>query len=105
MIPDLTGVDPDDAFSTVPYEKGHTFLWYLETLLGGSKVFEPFLKAYIDKFKYKCLPSDTFKSFLLEYFNRRDVMFSFSQDKLTSSKAAKPVVILYSARMSFLQVL
>jgi len=68
LIPDLTGVDPDDAFSTVPYEKGHTFLWYLETILGGPKVFEPFLKAYLEKFKYKCLTSDMFKSFLLEYF-------------------------------------
>ena len=35
LVPDLTDVDPDDAFSIVPYEKGHTFLWYLEELLGG----------------------------------------------------------------------
>ena len=35
LIPDLTGVDPDDAFSTVPYEKGQTLLWYLESLVGG----------------------------------------------------------------------
>lgn len=36
LVVDLTGVDPDDAFSTVPYEKGHTFLFYLEQLLGGA---------------------------------------------------------------------
>lgn len=36
LVVDLTGVDPDDAFSTCPYEKGHTFLFYLEQLLGGS---------------------------------------------------------------------
>lgn len=35
LIPDLKGVDPDDAFSIVPYEKGFTLLFYLETLLGG----------------------------------------------------------------------
>lgn len=35
MIPDLRDVDPDDAYNSVPYEKGHTFLFYLEDLLGG----------------------------------------------------------------------
>ena len=31
----MVGIDPDDAFSTVPYEKGHTLLYYLETLVSG----------------------------------------------------------------------
>ena len=35
LRPTLTQVHPDDAFSTVPYEKGSAFLFYLETLLGG----------------------------------------------------------------------
>ena len=35
MRPTLTSVHPDDAFSSVPYEKGSAFLFYLETLLGG----------------------------------------------------------------------
>ena len=35
LVVDLTGVDPDDAFSIVPYEKGSTFLWYLEDTVGG----------------------------------------------------------------------
>ena len=35
LVPDMVGIDPDDAFSTVPYEKGHTLLYYLETLVGG----------------------------------------------------------------------
>lgn len=30
MMPKLEDVDPDDAFSSVPYEKGFNFLWYLE---------------------------------------------------------------------------
>ena len=38
LIPDLTGVDPDDAFSTVPYEKGYALLYYLEKLLGGPGI-------------------------------------------------------------------
>ncbi|XP_037072530.1 leukotriene A-4 hydrolase-like [Pollicipes pollicipes] len=68
LVPRLEGIDPDDAFSTVPYEKGHTFLWYLEQLVGGRDEFEPFLKAYIAKFKYKTLDSEDFRSFLTEFF-------------------------------------
>lgn len=35
LVVDLKGVDPDDAFSVVPYEKGQTFLRYLESVVGG----------------------------------------------------------------------
>ena len=27
MVPQLRDVDPDDAFSSIPYEKGMSFLW------------------------------------------------------------------------------
>lgn len=43
LVPDLKGVDPDDAFSSVPYEKGFTLLYYLENLVGGpGKVIKQF---------------------------------------------------------------
>jgi hypothetical protein len=35
LVPDLRGISPEDAFSTVPYEKGHTLLFHLEELAGG----------------------------------------------------------------------
>ncbi len=37
LIVDLKGKDPDDAFSSIPYEKGFTFLYHLEKLLGKDK--------------------------------------------------------------------
>jgi len=37
MIVDLKGKDPDDAFSSVPYEKGFNFLYYLDRLIGREK--------------------------------------------------------------------
>jgi len=37
LITDLKGKDPDDAFSSIPYEKGFTFLYHLEKLLGKDK--------------------------------------------------------------------
>ncbi|CAG2108930.1 unnamed protein product [Medioppia subpectinata] len=69
LLIDHRGVDPDDAFSTVPYYKGHTFLFYLEQLLGGPEVFEPFLRTYIDNFKYKVIETNDFRSFLQNYFS------------------------------------
>ena len=60
LVVDLDGVDPDDAFSVVPYEKGSTLLWYLEDLVGGPEIFEPFLKSYLENFKFKSI--DTGKS-------------------------------------------
>ena len=53
----------------VPYEKGSTFLWYLEDLVGGAAVFEPFLKSYYSNFAYKSIDSEQFKAFFLEKFS------------------------------------
>ena len=39
LVPKLDGVDPDDAFSSVPYEKGYSLLMYLEQKLGGPGKF------------------------------------------------------------------
>ena len=39
-------VDPDDSFSRIPYEKGFSLLWYLQSLLGIEK-FEGFLKGMV----------------------------------------------------------
>lgn len=35
LVPSLCDVDPDDAFSSVPYEKGFALLYHLEELMGG----------------------------------------------------------------------
>lgn len=35
LVLDLKGVHPDDSFSSVPYEKGHMFLRYIEHVVGG----------------------------------------------------------------------
>ena len=36
-------IDPDDSFSSIPYEKGFSLLYYLQSLLGVEK-FEGYLK-------------------------------------------------------------
>ena len=71
LVPSLIGVDPDDAFCRVPYEKGSTFLWYLEEKVGGSAVFEPFMKDYFKEFSFKSLNSDEFKDYFTKYFQHK----------------------------------
>ncbi|XP_057377161.1 leukotriene A-4 hydrolase-like [Daphnia carinata] len=68
LMPDLTGIDPDDSFSTVPYEKGQAFLWYLEELVGGPGEFDPFLKSYIANFQYRSIETNDFVQYLKHYF-------------------------------------
>lgn len=68
LVTDNTHVDPDDYFSTVPYEKGYTFLYYLEQLMGGADVFMPFFAKFIEKYAHQAIDSDQFKAFTMEYF-------------------------------------
>lgn len=68
MIPDLKGKDPDDAFSTVPYEKGSTFLYHLEKLIGKEK-WDKFIPHYFTEYKERSVDSYEFKSTLLTFFD------------------------------------
>ncbi|TKX26598.1 leukotriene A-4 hydrolase-like protein [Elsinoe australis] len=67
LIVDLKGKDPDDAFSSIPYEKGFTFLYYLEKLLGKDK-WDKFIPHYFHTFERKSLDSYDFKATLLDFF-------------------------------------
>jgi leukotriene-A4 hydrolase len=67
LVVDLKGKDPDDAFSSIPYEKGFVFLFYLEHLLGLDK-WDKFIPYYFNTFKFKSLDSYEFKTTLTEFF-------------------------------------
>jgi leukotriene-A4 hydrolase len=71
LIPDLKGKDPDDAFSSVPYEKGFAFLYYLEKLIGKDK-WDKFIPHYFTTFKEKSVDSYEFKATLLAFFQSDD---------------------------------
>jgi len=69
LNPNLAGKDPDNAISWVPYEKGSTFLWYLEDIVGGADNFDPFLKSYLDHFAYQSIDSEQFKKYFNSFFS------------------------------------
>lgn len=57
LRPNLSdGADPDDAFSSVPYEKGYAFVRHLEKQCGGDVPFMAFLKErYFVEFALKSI--------------------------------------------------
>jgi leukotriene-A4 hydrolase len=58
------GEDPDDAFSSIPYEKGANFLLHLECILGGLDIFLPYVKDYVETFIGKSITSEQWKEHL-----------------------------------------
>src|SRR3989475_11894773 len=56
---EMAGVDPDEAYSTVPYEKGYLFLRRLEELAGRDH-WDRFLRAYLDRFRFRSIATDDF---------------------------------------------
>jgi leukotriene-A4 hydrolase len=67
LVIDLKGKDPDDAFSSIPYEKGFTFLYHLENLIGKKK-WDTFIPHYFSTYAQKSLTSQEFKDTLLNFF-------------------------------------
>lgn len=61
----LAGVDPDDAYSQVPYQKGYLFLRALEEA-AGRDAFTAWLRTYITDFRFGAITTDDF----LAHFER-----------------------------------
>lgn len=96
LVPNLAGVDPSDAFSIVPYEKGHTLLFYLEELLGGAEVFNPFLRSYLDKYKYRSIVTDDWKKYLYKYFaNKTELLDKVDWEAWFHKPGMPPVIPKY----------
>jgi leukotriene-A4 hydrolase len=55
----LDGIDPDDAFSEVPYEKGYLFLRAIEDVVGRA-AFDRFLHAWVTKFRFAAVTTAEF---------------------------------------------
>src|SRR3546814_17424311 len=59
----LSGRDPDQALTDVPYVKGAWFLSFLERRFGRER-FATFLRGYFDHFAFQRISSDDFRSYL-----------------------------------------
>src|SRR5262252_4856421 len=61
----LQGIDPDDAFSSIPYEKGARFVVALERTVGRQR-FDQFMRDYMHSFRFQSITSEEFLHFLEE---------------------------------------
>jgi len=62
------GEDPDDAFSSIPYDKGANFLLYLERQVGGLENFVPYIKAYFHTFAGRSVSTEEWREHLFSFF-------------------------------------
>ncbi|CAB4380433.1 unnamed protein product [Rhizophagus irregularis] len=70
LQPVLKDVDPDDCFSSVPYEKGFNFLYHIQKVVGGPEFFEPYMKAHVKEFAGKSITTDEWKNFLYSFMEK-----------------------------------
>ena len=60
---DMRGIDPDDAFSNIPYNKGALFLYELEQTVGRDD-FDRFLLDYFNEFAFQSVTTEDFLDYL-----------------------------------------
>ena len=61
----LEGVDPDEVFSTIPYEKGSRFLALIEATVGRQR-FDRFMRDYMARYRFTSITTEEFTAFLEE---------------------------------------
>jgi aminopeptidase N len=61
----LPGIDPDDALTAVPYDKGAWFLRFLESRFGRER-FDPFLRGWFDSRAFQSVDTAEFEKYLNE---------------------------------------
>ncbi|HEX7871036.1 MAG TPA: leukotriene A4 hydrolase C-terminal domain-containing protein, partial [Chryseobacterium sp.] len=67
----LTGRNPDDGISMIPYVKGYAFLRVIENAMGREK-FDPFIKNYFDAHAFQSITTEDFVKYLNENLIKGD---------------------------------
>lgn len=61
--------DPDDAFSSIPYEAGSNLILHLERTVGGLEIFLPFIKSYFKTFYDRSVVTQDFLDHLFAFYS------------------------------------
>ncbi|MFZ0598467.1 MAG: leukotriene A4 hydrolase C-terminal domain-containing protein, partial [Flavobacterium sp.] len=67
----LTGRNPDDGISMIPYVKGYAFLRVIENAVGREK-FDVFIKNYFDAHAFKSITTEDFVKYINENLIKGD---------------------------------
>lgn len=101
LVISLQEVDPDDAFSCIPYEKGFALLYHLEELMGGPEVFMEFVKSYIQMFAYSSATTDQWKNYLFTYFKDKvDILNKVDWDAWMHTPGMPPLKPQYDTTLA-----
>ncbi|KAI7791939.1 leukotriene A-4 hydrolase isoform X1 [Triplophysa rosa] len=101
LVPNLDEVDTDEAFSSVPYEKGFALLYHLEELMGGPEVFMGFVKSYIQLFAYGSVTTEEWKNYLFAYFKDKvDILNKVDWNGWMHTPGMPPVKPQYDTTMA-----
>jgi aminopeptidase N len=57
----LEGIDPDEGYSLIPYEKGYFFLCTIEAAVGRD-AFVRWLRSYLDAFRFGAITTEDFEA-------------------------------------------
>ena len=63
LDPDITGRDPDEGVTSVPYNRGALFLWNLQQAVGEAE-FDAFLRRWFDAKAFQSVTTHEFVRFL-----------------------------------------
>ncbi|KAJ2823703.1 Leucyl aminopeptidase yscIV [Coemansia erecta] len=66
LVPEFDGIDPDDAYSRVPYQKGSLLLYHLEQTL-DPVIMKHITKMYVLEFSGRSITTGDFYDFLKRY--------------------------------------
>lgn len=70
---DLKGLDPDEGFTDIPYEKGCAFLYKIEQVVGRDR-WDQFVMKYFDEHAFQSMSTERFVDYLHEnLLNENDV--------------------------------
>jgi hypothetical protein len=61
LRPHLVGVDPDECYSLIPYEKGYLFLLEIEHAV-GREAFAAWLRTYLHAFRFGAITTEDFEA-------------------------------------------
>lgn len=93
LVPSLEGVDPDESFSRIPYEKGFYFLYYLQSLVGVES-FTKFTAEYLSMFGKRTATTQAFKDLVLQHFEGTDSINSVDWQKWLHEPGMLPAAVI-----------
>eukprot|EP01062_Namystynia_karyoxenos_P063891 TRINITY_DN56708_c0_g1_i1.p1 TRINITY_DN56708_c0_g1~~TRINITY_DN56708_c0_g1_i1.p1 ORF type:complete len:708 (+),score=200.66 TRINITY_DN56708_c0_g1_i1:72-2126(+) len=72
LRPSLRGRDPDDAFSSVPAEKGFNMLCHVQQFVGNPRRFEAWIRDFVRAFRRQAIGTEDMVRHLITYFSHPD---------------------------------